>query len=182
MPDELVVVDLEATCNDDPRLPAAQMECIEIGAVHARFGAGGLEVAGEFSRFVRPQLHPELSRFCQELTGIGQARVDAADPFPEVFAAFRAWVGATGAVAWGSWGAYDRKQLELDCARHGVPCELPPHRNLKREFTERLGLRRSKGMKGALRIAGLELEGQHHRGIDDARNIARLQAWVEARA
>jgi inhibitor of KinA sporulation pathway (predicted exonuclease) len=30
------------------------------------------------------------------------------------------------------------------------------------------------GMKGALRRMGIPLDGRHHRGIDDARNIAKL--------
>jgi inhibitor of KinA sporulation pathway (predicted exonuclease) len=29
-------------------------------------------------------------------------------------------------------------------------------------------------MKGALFMLGLPLEGRHHRGIDDARNIAKI--------
>jgi len=48
------------------------------------------------------------------------------------------------------------------------------HLNLKRRFAARQGLRKPVGMAGALRKAGLELAGTHHRGIDDARNIARL--------
>ena len=30
------------------------------------------------------------------------------------------------------------------------------------------------GMKGALRNENIKLEGTHHRGIDDARNIAKI--------
>lgn len=37
---------------------------------------------------------------------------------------------------------------------------------------------KSCGMARALEIAGLPLEGTHHRGADDARNIARLAALV----
>lgn len=33
-------------------------------------------------------------------------------------------------------------------------------------------------MKEALRFMALPLEGRHHRGIDDARNIARLAMWI----
>ncbi|MDF2697512.1 MAG: Inhibitor of the KinA pathway to sporulation, putative exonuclease, partial [Labilithrix sp.] len=33
----------------------------------------------------------------------------------------------------------------------------------------------------ALEHAGLTLEGTHHRGIDDARNIARLLPWLLGR-
>jgi inhibitor of KinA sporulation pathway (predicted exonuclease) len=33
-------------------------------------------------------------------------------------------------------------------------------------------------MAAALRRVGLPLRGTHHRGIDDARNIARLLPWI----
>ena len=34
------------------------------------------------------------------------------------------------------------------------------------------------GMATALQIVGLELEGEHHRALADARNIARLLPWA----
>jgi inhibitor of KinA sporulation pathway (predicted exonuclease) len=34
------------------------------------------------------------------------------------------------------------------------------------------------GMSGALRQLGFEIEGTHHRGVDDARNIAKILNWV----
>jgi hypothetical protein len=49
--------------------------------------------------------------------------------------------------------------------------------NLKKEFARLFGFKAS-GMERALAQAGLQLEGTHHRGIDDARNIARLAALV----
>lgn len=32
-------------------------------------------------------------------------------------------------------------------------------------------------MKGALHILDLPLEGTHHRGVDDAKNIAKILYW-----
>jgi inhibitor of KinA sporulation pathway (predicted exonuclease) len=37
-----------------------------------------------------------------------------------------------------------------------------------------MGLKKKLGMAQALSLLGIELEGIHHRGIDDARNIARI--------
>ena len=34
------------------------------------------------------------------------------------------------------------------------------------------------GMAKALQLVGLPLEGTHHRGIDDARNIAKLLPYI----
>ena len=39
-------------------------------------------------------------------------------------------------------------------------------------------IRKPMGMQTALRQAGLPLQGIHHRGIDNARNIARLLPYL----
>ena len=50
---------------------------------------------------------------------------------------------------------------------------------MKRAFSEAQARPRKKlGMAEALKHCGLPLEGTHHRGIDDARNIARLLPWI----
>jgi inhibitor of KinA sporulation pathway (predicted exonuclease) len=61
---------------------------------------------------------------------------------------------------------------------HGLPNNLPEHVNLKTRFTEAQGLKKKPGMAQALGLCGLNLEGTHHRGIDDARNIARMLPWI----
>ncbi|MGL5075983.1 MAG: 3'-5' exonuclease, partial [Waterburya sp.] len=43
------------------------------------------------------------------------------------------------------------------------------------------GLSKKYGMAGALKLAGIELIGTHHRGIDDARNIAQLLPYMLGR-
>ena len=48
------------------------------------------------------------------------------------------------------------------------------HVNAKVVFTSARGLRKRPGMARALDIVGLPLEGRHHRGEDDAWNIAAL--------
>ncbi|MEV7971897.1 hypothetical protein [Cellulomonas sp. NPDC089187] len=60
---------------------------------------------------------------------------------------------------------------------HRSPSPLP-HRNLKQEFTERQGLRQRPGPDDAIHLAGLGFVGTHHRGVDDARNIAQLLPWI----
>lgn len=50
------------------------------------------------------------------------------------------------------------------------------HLNLKRSFAQARGIKEV-GMAQALQLVGLALEGTHHRGLDDARNIARLLPW-----
>jgi inhibitor of KinA sporulation pathway (predicted exonuclease) len=76
---------------------------------------------------------------------------------------------------WGSWGAFDHRQLQRECARKGLANPLASllHTNLKDRFAKRLGIKQV-GMAKALQLADLPLLGAHHRGMDDSLNIARL--------
>lgn len=172
-----LVVDLEATCDDRGAVPRHESEIIEIGAVLV--DGETLRPLEEFQTFVRPVVHPKLTAFCTELTTITQADVDGAPTFPEV-APELAGFGA-GAV-FCSWGNYDRNQLEQDARRHGIPMPLPgSHLNIKEQFARVMG-GKQQGNRGALARVGLAATGTHHRGIDDARNIARLLPFALGRA
>lgn len=167
-----IILDLEATCWEDRALKNTS-EIIEIGAVRVNENQ---EITGEFCRFIRPQLHPELSDFCKSLTTITQAEIDAAAPFPEVLEEFLRWISeGDQPYLLGSWGFYDRNQLEKDCKLHGLDSSwLAPHMSIKHQHAPLTGARRPMGMAGALAREGLALVGTHHRGIDDARNITQI--------
>jgi len=154
-------------------MPAAkvfQNEIIEIGAVKVN---GNLEIVDEFSEFVKPVINPKLSDYCKELTTISQADVDAAELFPKVLSRFKEWIGEDYVLC--SWGKYDKSQFERDCVRHNLDTIwLRNHISLKHQHGEKVGGGKFVGMKAALKSAGLALQGTHHRGIDDARNIAQL--------
>jgi 3'-5' exoribonuclease 1 len=170
-----VIVDLEATCWEKGYGPE-ESEIIEIGAV--RMDSADGPVADEFGSFIRPVAHRTLSAFCTDLTSITQADVDGADHFWEVFPRFLEWAGDEPFV-FCSWGNYDRNQIGRDCARHGFPYPdaLGRHLNLKAEFARRYATRQM-GMAHALERLGLPLKGTHHRGLDDARNIAKIARHV----
>lgn len=174
-----LVVDLEATCDENHKIPRSQTEIIEIGAVLV--DGATLSPVDELATFVKPLVHRTLTPFCTKLTSITQADVDGAPRFPEAIARLSRLIGGRSAL-FCSWGDYDRNQFAQDAARHAV--KLPfgaRHWNLKKAFSEQLGETRSYGMAGALRRVGLSLRGTHHRGIDDARNIARLLPWILGR-
>ena len=175
--DRLVVVDLEATCDDRGAVPKEETEIIEIGAVLVH--GHDYRLLADFQSFVRPIRHPRLTAFCTGLTSIGQENVDAAPLFPEVVTAFKAWMHGQGATVFCSWGDYDRNQILMDCRLHRIAYPMPGrHVNLKRLFSETRGIKKRLGMGQALREVGLQLIGTHHRGIDDARNIARLLPYA----
>lgn len=177
MPRYYLVIDLEATTSEDGSLPALEMETIEIGAVLV--DARTFEAVDEFQSFVQPVRHPTLLPFVTELTSIRQQDVDDAPLFPEAFEALhRTLIDPRRPLIFASWGNYDRLQLERDCTLHSIENNMPPHLNLKARFSDVQGLRKRYGMRGALNLCGLRLEGTHHRGIDDARNIARMLPWI----
>ena len=175
-----LVIDLEATCDEEKRIRDRHMEIIEIGSVLV--DAETLEPVAEHQTFVKPVRHPVLTEFCTRLTTIRQADVENAPGFPEAIASLTRFIDGRE-VLFCSWGDYDRRQFEQDAKFHKV--SLPfggNHLNVKKQFSTQLGEETRYGMAGALKRVGLKLQGTHHRGIDDARNIARLLPWALGRA
>jgi inhibitor of KinA sporulation pathway (predicted exonuclease) len=171
--DYYLIVDLEATCSDDGAVPRHEMEIIEIGAVMQ--SSRTFEVESEFQTFVRPVRHRVLTEFCTNLTGITQGDVAGAPPFREALEAMKQWMYAFADTLFCSWGDYDRNQFLQDCDYHRVAYPFRSgHLNLKAEFARTLGRRKKLGIAEALRHLGMNFEGSHHRGLDDARNIARI--------
>lgn len=186
----LIVLDFEATCDDVS--PPSPQEIIEFPSV--MLAADTLEVVDEFESFVRPTHHPTLTRFCKELTGITQADVDAAPPFAEVLQAHLAWLRSHGLpvegelpyafITCGDWDLQTMLPMQLrasDPPFHRMP---PPYRrwiNVKVPFKAWQPRKGAAGMARMLELLGLELEGRHHRGIDDCRNIAKIVRALVAR-
>ena len=167
-----IIFDLEATCWEH-RGKIENMEIIEIGAV--KLESASFNIIDEFQSFVKPINNPVLSDFCIKLTSITQQQIDTAKNFNEVFPNFINWIGGENFQIC-SWGEYDLNQLKADCTRHSI--KLPGtieknHRNLKAEFAAFFN-QKPCGMKRALKHLKINSDGIHHRGIDDARNIAKI--------
>jgi len=168
----VLVIDLEATCADDGSIPPELMLALEIGAVWVTPEGQILDRFHSFCRAEQP-----LTAFCKRLLPhIDQATIDAAPTWPAVaekLAEFARRHQQPGSW-WGSWGAFDRNQIERESTRHGIADPLAlPHQNIKKAFAKARKIKQV-GMATALQIAGLALEGDHHRALDDALNIARL--------
>jgi inhibitor of KinA sporulation pathway (predicted exonuclease) len=172
-----LIIDLEATCCDQQSIPRNEMETIEIGAVI--LDATSLKVVDEFSTFIKPIRHPKLTPFCTSLTSIKQSDVDQAPTYPEAISSFKEWLYQYSEFLFCSWGDYDKSQLEQDSSYHNLPFPIgAPHLNIKVRFSENQGLKKKFGMAQALSRCKLKLEGVHHRGIDDARNMARMAPYI----
>ncbi|MBX3275784.1 MAG: exonuclease domain-containing protein [Sandaracinaceae bacterium] len=189
----LVVLDFEATCDD--RSPPSPQEIIELPSV--LLDARTLALVDEHVSFVRPVHHPTLTPFCTALTSITQADVDDAPPFPDALAAYLAWLTAHGLplvpaappgtlpyliVTCGDWDLQTMLPAQLAASEIDfVPHPFRRWTNVKTIFAEWRGARTSGGMQRMLSLLDLELEGRHHRGIDDCRNIAKIVRALSAR-
>jgi inhibitor of KinA sporulation pathway (predicted exonuclease) len=170
-----LIIDLEATCWERHEGHYGENEIIEIGAIVI---GNNYEILSEVQRFVRPVRNRVLSEFCKSLTSIAQSDVDAAQTFPDVLRDFQAEVERISGqrlqnLVFCSWGDYDRNQLMRDCQYHRLAYPFGRHRNVKNEFAINHRIK-PVGIPKALRILGIQFDGTHHRGIDDARNIARI--------
>jgi inhibitor of KinA sporulation pathway (predicted exonuclease) len=171
----IIVVDVEATCWQGKIPPGQQNEIIEIGV--CRFDLEAREPAEKRSILVKPE-RSQVSDFCTELTTLTQAQVDTGLSFVEACALLEDAYKSQTRV-WASWGNYDRQIFQQQCASFQVDYPFSNrHINLKKHFGRYHNNGRQVGMARALDMAKLTLEGTHHRGGDDAWNIARLLQFM----
>jgi inhibitor of KinA sporulation pathway (predicted exonuclease) len=165
-----IVVDVESTCWEG-KAPLGQLsEIIEIGV--CRFDLTTRERSDPASLLVKP-CRSQVSPFCTQLTTLTPAMLEDGMSFEAACQMLRQTY-ASAEHPWVSWGAYDRKMFQSQCQAFGVEYPFgPQHLNLKAAFA-RLHNVRPMGMAGALAMLGLPLEGTHHRGGDDAWNIALI--------
>ncbi|KAJ3024367.1 3'-5' exoribonuclease 1 [Thoreauomyces humboldtii] len=176
--DLYLVFDVEATCTEgcDWAYPNEIIEFPVVlvdGRTHRR--------VDEFHAYVRPSLHPTLSDFCKNLTGIKQETVDAADTFPVVLARFEAWLSKYAVhpfqnvvfVCDGPWDVRDfiRKQCEHSLINR--PSYLVRFVDLRMLYVDFYQRERT-NLSGMLNALGMEFQGREHSGQDDTRNIARI--------
>lgn len=173
--DAIVVVDVESTCWEGAPPAGEEAEIIEVGV--CLLDIRTLERRERASLLVRPE-RSRVSAFCTSLTTLTQEEVDRGVPFVEACGALERRFGARERP-FASYGDYDRRQFERQCRARGVPYPFgPTHLNVKSLVALSQGLGREPGMAEALDRLGLPLEGTHHRGGDDAWNIAAILALL----
>ncbi len=169
--DQIIVVDIESTCWE-AAIPAGQeSEIIEIGVCTVDI-ASGRRLEKE-SILVKPE-RSKVSQFCTQLTTLTQAQVDQGIPFPEACSILKNKYLSQQRV-WASYGDYDRRQFERQCQSRYVSYPFGSrHINVKSLLAIIHALAQEVGMAKVLKLLNLPLEGTHHRGGDDAWNIAGI--------
>lgn len=170
--DQIIVIDIESTCWSRFEIPADEVsEIIEIGL--CLVDPASLQRHSKESLLVRPQ-RSRISPFCTELTAITPDMVSSSPPLAERIQLLRKEYQSEERM-FASWGDYDRNQFQRNCKTYGLRYPFgPTHLNIKTLFSISFGLPRELELDAALHHVGLPMEGRHHRGVDDAWNIARL--------
>jgi inhibitor of KinA sporulation pathway (predicted exonuclease) len=168
----LNVVDVESTCWEREPPEGQHSDIIEIGI--SRVDIEEARIIRSTGVLVRPE-SSEIGDFCTKLTTLTPEMVKQEGiPFSEACDWLRHTFGSHK-TPWASWGDYDRIQFQRCCDRYLVRYPFGrTHLNIKHLFSVMRGNRFTTGMRHALKEAGLPLTGVHHRGADDARNIAEL--------
>lgn len=176
--DKILVVDVESTCWEGSPPEGQISEIIEIGI--ALVDVATLTRGDKRSLLVKPE-RSEVSAFCTQLTTLTAEDLRDAGSLAEAAQVLKRDL-RSGQRVWASWGDYDRRQFEKVCQALGVPYPFgTSHLNLKTLFAVASGLHHEVGMAAALERIGLPLEGTHHRGGDDAWNIAGILCWLLGR-
>ena len=177
--DFFLVLDFEGVINKDQGCPKV-MEIIEFPVL--KVNARTLATEAEFHRYVQPVIHPVLNSKCTEITGISQDMVDGQPVLSDVLKELDEWMKKEGLLSgektfiFLTCGDWDLKSgLSINCDYLGLAYRdyLKRWINIKTFFGDTMG-KKGFGMKSMLDDLGLELEGRHHSGIDDSRNIARI--------
>jgi len=171
--DHVIMIDLEATCWDGEPPDGQVSEIIEIGICPLELATG--KRLEKRSILVRPE-RSTVSAFCTSLTTITPEMAAGGIAFADACAILRREYD-TKERLWASFGDYDRNQFQRQCESTGIGYPFGPgHLNVKTLFAIARGLPHEVGLDGAVRMLGRDLEGTHHRGHDDAWNIAGVLA------
>ena len=169
--DQILVIDIESTCWEGSPPPGEENEIIEIGICTLDIAAG--ERLEKRSILVKPE-RSKVSKFCTKLTTLAQSQVEGGISFREACSILRQEYFSKERV-WASYGDYDRRQFERQCQSQKVNYPFGvSHINVKNLFAVIHALPHEVGMDEALELLGKPLEGTHHRGVDDAWNIAGI--------
>jgi len=151
MTNKIIIIDLEATCWEGIPPKGEVSEIIEIGICLLDTLTG--EISDNRGILVKPT-HSKISPFCTQLTTItpelvareGVSFEEALQILKKEYQAYQ--------YTWASYGNYDRNMKEL--------------------FQEVTQHPKRLGMHQALNYLKIPLVGTHHRGKDDAYNIAKI--------
>lgn len=177
----LCVLDFEATCWNTKNNNLDKQEIIEFPSVLYELDSNyNLSYIGEFSKYVKPTFNPILSDFCTGLTGITQEQVNSAETIEKVYERHYQWLISNTKskadiyiITCGAWDLNTMLKKEVKNKKLRYYSVYKRYINIKDEF-EYFYKKKAGGMVKMLDELGLKLDGRHHSGIDDTKNIAKI--------
>ena len=205
--DITVCIDIECTC--DSPVQIYPMEVIEIaclkldltklstvnGSRNKSILNTSLDKSPTFHSYVKPVINPQLTLFCQELTGVFQTTVDKSEPICSVIDKLLDWLRKQDLIddnndmkkqfAFASCGNFDLNVLSpiIKECKFKNDLELPIYFkewiNVKKTFVNH---KREwpKGLYHMLEVLNEEPSGRLHSARDDCKNLARIIECLHA--
>ena len=180
-----LVLDFEATC-DKPQIHPQEIIEFPILKLNGRT----MEIESTFHMYVQPVVHPQLTPFCTELTGIIQAMVDGQPSLQQVLERVDEWMAKEGLldpnvksifVTCGDWDL--KVMLPGQCHYLGLPVAdyFKQWINLKKAYSFAMGCWPKNGLLDMNKGLSLQHIGRPHSGIDDCKNIANIMKTLAYR-
>lgn len=172
------IVDVESTCWEpqNTKPDDEEQDIIEVGICTLDITGPNPIVGEKESLLVHPG-RSKVNEFCTKLTTITPEMVSLENDalkFSEACEILHVDYDSKNRV-WASWGDFDRNLFQKQCTALGVKYPFGPrHINLKCLFSIMYGYDHELAMPDALKAIGGTLTGTHHRGHDDAENIAKI--------
>jgi inhibitor of KinA sporulation pathway (predicted exonuclease) len=177
--DYLLVLDFEANCVESGSLPC--QEIIEFPVVPIDVKTRTALNDKVFHTYVKPTVVPTLSEFCTQLTGIKQVQVNSGKLITQVLDELDVWMNTNGFtpenstfVTCGRWDLNTCLKKEAAFKKIDLKQYLRKFINVKDAWMAMNFCSKATGMPGMLESYGHKLEGRHHSGIDDSKNIAKI--------
>lgn len=170
---EIIIIDLEATCWENDRIPAGQkVDIIEIGI--CELNRTTQAISRKQSIYIIPE-RSKISKFCTDLTGITPKLIEEKGIyFEEACGKIRDEYNST-TLTWAGFGNFDKEQIMEQCDYLGIENPFSEnYLNIMHQFKAYNGLYKMMGLKRALHAMNMDFEGNHHSGADDAYNAARI--------
>lgn len=170
--DKITVIDIEATCWEDDKVPEKQeREIIEIGICKLNMSDGSIE--DKRSYYVKPY-KSEISEYCTQLTGITAEKLDKEGiSFKEACSRIRNRYNSLVRI-YSGYGEFDKEIIQNQCKELGIKFPFSDtYLDLKMLLSLMSG-RKPIGLVRELDTRNLEFEGNNHSGADDAYNTAKL--------
>ena len=173
----LMVLDFEANCINGQRMNP--QEIIEFPFIPVRVEDRKIMSDLTFHQYVKPK-HYDLTDFCTQLTGITQETVNKAKHIEDVLKDAEDFIKQTKIdpkdICFITCGDFDFRCLNREATYKKIQYNniFKRYINIKQFFNTAFGHSGRTSMVDMLNMCKLDLEGRHHSGIDDTKNIAKV--------